>query len=618
MTQLTSEVKSTNGSGFSTEQQSYLQGLALGVDVARTIKGLPVLSNGTGSSNGHTVQVGPGGLMPPQTPAGPESIHREAQDRFTAAGKKLCKEELAKRDKDALAMWDEMQENAKKGQFPKGTDVLMYKFSGLFYVAPAQDAYMCRLRFPGGDVKSYQLRGLADMATRLAGGYADVTTRANFQLREISAENGPKVLEELTDLGIIIRGSGADNARNITSSATSGFDPQEFIETLPMAKEMHHFILNHKELYGLPRKFNISFEGGGRIATLEDTNDIGFQAVKVTEGADIKLEPGIYFRLTLGGITGHKDFARYTGVLLRPDECVPVANAILRVFIKNGDRTNRKKARLKYLLDDWGFDKYIEETEKELGYQLTRASEDSYQMPAPPDRWAHVGVHPQSEEGFSYVGVVLPVGRMTPEQMVGIAEIAEQYGKRFVRLTVWQNLIIPHIADSDLDAVKQAIEDLGLEWQASSIRSGLVACTGNAGCKFAGADTKAQAMYLASYLEERVELDVPINIHFTGCHHSCAQHYIGDIGFEGTKVEVGDDMVEGYHMVIGGGYADQQQIGRVLKESLPYEQIPPIVERLINCYLEQRTGRDESFADFARRSSTEELLEALTPVSLGV
>ncbi len=591
---------------FTAEQRSCLQGFAIGADVSRAFRSLPVLSGGTGA----TVPLGP----PAANPLRPDLA---AQDRVLAEGKKLCPEENAKRAKDPLAMWGEMQANAKDGVFPKGTDVLLYKFSGLFYVAPAQDAYMCRLRFPGGDVKTYQLRGLADLSERFAGGYADVTTRANLQLREVPAAHGPDVLTGLSELGIVPRGSGADNIRNVTAAATSGFDPQELIEMLPLAKAMHHHILNHRELYALPRKFNIAFDGGGRIATLEDTNDIGFQSVRVTQSqATADLPTGVYFRLTLGGITSHKDFARETGVLVPPDECVAVAAAAVRVFIRHGDRTDRKQARLKYLLDAWGFEKFLAETEQELGRPLRRVSPDRYELPDAPDRWAHVGVHPQTQPGRFYVGVVLPVGRLTAEQLRGLARIADRYGSGAVRLTVWQNLLIPDVAADDLDAVRDAIESLGLDWRASSFRSGLVACTGAAGCKFAAADTKGHAFVLSDYLEKRLELDVPINLHLTGCNNSCAQHSIGDVGLQGVKVEVGDETVEGYHLCVGGGYADSQGIGRTLFESLPFAEIPPLMERLLSFSLDRRFGPAEPFAEFTRRHDVEELREAVRGYAL--
>lgn len=591
--------------GFSKEQQNFLQGFAMGTDVARAVQNLPIIagSGGPGIPSGLEGTQEP---VPPLLP--PEAIHHQAQDRAIANGGKLCAEEEAKRNRNALDLWDEMVRNASQRQFPKGTDVFLYKFHGLFYVAPAQDAFMCRLRIPGGAMKTYQMRGVAELARKYAGGSADVTTRANLQMREIQPADTVHVLTGLQDLGIVSRGSGGDNVRNVTASPTSGMDPQELIETLPLAKEMHHHILNHRELYGLPRKFNIAFEGGGRISSLEDTNDIGFTAIQIApEHATEEVPAGVWFQLTLGGITGHKDFARPTGVLVKPEEAIAVSTAILRVFIANGDRTDRKKARLKYVLDDWGFDRFLQEVEKELGNALRRFPLEKCSPRNPADRFAHVGFHPQRQEGMFYVGVVLPVGRMTAEQMEGLADIADCFGNGEIRLTVWQNLLIPHIAAQNVEDVKHALEDIGLAWQATSFRAGLVACTGNAGCKFAATNTKAQAMSLARHLEERVPIDVPINVHLTGCPNSCAQHYIGDIGLLGTGVDSGEDVVEGYHVYVGGGYGTEQAIGRELFTSVAFDQLPELLERMLLGYLQNRIGPGELFHTFTQRHSVEEL-----------
>ena len=242
--------------------------------------------------------------------------------------------------KHPFEMWDEMRANAAAAKFPKGTDAFLYKYHGMFHVAPAQDSFMCRLRIAGGIMKSYQLRGVADIAEKFAGPFAHITTRANFQLREIPPANVIHVLTGLDDCGLTSKGAGADNIRNVTGSPTAGIDPQELIDTQPLCAEMHHYILNHREMYGLPRKFNIAFDGGGKVAALDDTNDIGFFAVTVGEGKSVRA--GVYFRMRLGGITGHHDFARDCGIVIAPSDCVAVAEAVVRVFISEGDRTNRQ------------------------------------------------------------------------------------------------------------------------------------------------------------------------------------------------------------------------------------------------------------------------------------
>jgi ferredoxin-nitrite reductase len=603
----------SHNTGFSPEQQSYLQGLALGADVARTVHGLPVLSGSAGkTAQGVGITLG-GGADP--SPHALDPIHAEAQNTQIAAGGKLCNEENAKRERNPLDMWDQLREAASRSEFPKAMDVFLYKSSGLFFVAPAQNAFMCRLRIPGGMLKSWQLRGVAELSDSCGGGYADLTTRANFQIRQIPADKGVPLITGLADLGIITRGSGADNIRNITASPTAGIDPQELIDTTDLVRELHHYILNNSFMYGLPRKFNIAFDGGGKVASLQDTNDIGFSAVRVPEESATADSPaGVYFRLELGGITGHKDFARDTQVMLHPDECIPAAAAIVRVFIEHGDRTDRKKARLKYLLDDWGFDKFLEHVQKHLPFELRRFPLDDCEPRGPIDKHAHIGVHGQRQEGLSHVGVILPVGRMTADQMRGVADIAEKFGDGIIRLTVWQNLLISGIPNSQIDAVAQAIDELGLRTDASNLRGSLVACTGSAGCKYAAADTKRHALALVDYLEDRIDLDSPINIHLTGCHHSCAQHYIGDIGLLGAKVDPpgadpdGDhEMVEGYHVFIGGGHGEERGIGREFKRSVAFEELPGLIEGLLRAYQDKRESPAESFVCFTRRHEIDAL-----------
>jgi ferredoxin-nitrite reductase len=579
---------------FSDEQKRYLEGLASGLAAARAAQGLTPLAAGGGKAE----------------PTGPDAIHWRAQDRTVAAGGKLVPEEQAKRARHPFELWDEMKANAEAGRFPKGTDVFLYKFHGLFYVAPAQDAFMCRLRLPNGVLSAHQFRGLADLAERLAGGYADITTRANLQLREIPPENAVALLEGLCDLGITSRGSGADNIRNITGDPTAGIDPQALIDTRPLCRELHHMILNHRELYGLPRKFNIAFDGGGRIAVLEDTNDIAFTAVRVGPGRGVA--EGVWFRMSLGGITGHGDFARDAGVLLKPAECVPMAAAVVKVFIDLGDRTDRRKARMKYVIDRIGLEAYMAEVRKRLAFEPLVLPAAECEPRPPRVRHAHVGVHRQSQDGLFYAGVVVPMARLTAAQMRGLADLAEALGGGTLRLTVWQNLLVSDIPEARLPDARKRLAALGLGWEASAVRAGLVACTGNAGCKFAASDTKRHARAIADYLDARLQLDRPINIHLTGCHHSCAQHYIGDIGLLATKVDAGETEIEGYHVYVGGGYGAEQGIATELARSVPAEEVPAFIERLLNAYLAQRAAPVEGFAEFCRGRSAEELRQVFS------
>lgn len=586
----------TTTADFSDEQKRYLEGFMSGVQIGRVGRGA-ALGGGPGAVESK---------IEPE-PTGPDAAHLKAQDRFLRDGKKLSDPEKFKREQHPFDAYERLKQQAHENAAPPPPDNFRWRYYGMFYVAPAQNSYMCRLRLPNGMLKHWQFAGVADLAERYGGGYAHVTTRANIQIREIEPKHTVAMIEAITDLGLCSRGSGADNIRNVTGTPTAGIDPQELIDTRPYARDWHFHILNDRSLIGLPRKFNVAFDGAGTIPVLEDTNDIAFAAIEVRDGFGV--EPSVWFRLGIGGITGHKDFARDTGIVVKPSEATMVADAIVRVFIEHGDRTNRLKARLKYVLDAMGFDKFLLAVEDKLGRKLTRVAADALVARPIYDRSAHIGVHAQRQPGLNWVGVVLPVGKLTCAQMRGLAAIAHDLGDGDIRLTVWQNLLISGVADVNIALAVVAVEALGLAVKASSIRAGLVACTGNTGCKFAASDTKRHADAIASWCESRVPMDTPLNVHLTGCHHSCAQHYIGDIGLLGAKVAINDDgdTVEGYHIMTGGGFGLDAGIGQELYRDIKADEAPRVVERLLRAYLANRASPDESFVAFSRRHDSETL-----------
>jgi ferredoxin-nitrite reductase len=576
---------SAMSSDFSSDQKRYLEGFVSGIQAGK---------------------LAGGAAKPAPEPTGPDAIHLKAQDATTAKGGKLVDQEKWKRTEHPFDAYPRLKAQAAKAEYPKPEDNFRWRYHGLFYVAPAQNSYMCRLRLPNGILKAHQFAGLADVADSHAGPYAHVTTRANLQLREIAADKTVSLLEAIQDLGLCSRGSGADNIRNVTGGATAGIDRQELADTRALAREWHFHILNDRSLYGLPRKFNVAFDGGGVIPTLEETNDIGFQAVNVVSGP----HQGLWWRVVLGGISGHKDLARPTGVFCKAEDCTPVADAMIRVFIAHGDRTNRAKARLKYVLDAWGFDKFITETETVLGRPLTRIAEADIAPRPGFDRAAHIGVHAQKQPGLNWLGVALPVGKMTTDQMRGLSRLSQRLGDGDIRLTVWQNLLISGVKDTDLAEATAAIEALGLSTRASSLQAGLVACTGATGCKFAAAHTKEDALAIAAHVDARLTLDQPVNVHLTGCHHSCAQHYIGDIGLIGAKVAINDegDTVPGYDIVVGGGFGDLAKIGRTVIKGVKAEDAPARVEQLLRAWMTHRAAPSESFHAFTNRLADDALV----------
>jgi ferredoxin-nitrite reductase len=575
-----------NSTAFTAEQKEYLLGFFSGA-----------MQRGAQSFAEQTAQ----GLLTADPAHGAVNLAEPAEETcFGTPVSDLSREELWKYEQNPLDIWDKLVAHADENRAPAPDDLFRFKFHGLFYVAPAQDSFMLRLRVPGGILSAHQMRGLAAMAADWGSGRADITTRANLQIREFQPKNIVRVLNKVDALGMTSRGSGADNIRNITASPITGLDPTELYDVAPLADALHNYILNSRDMYGLPRKFNVAFDNGGAISVVADTNDIGFIGTRVDEGRNIPA--GVYFRVLLCGITGHKQFATDCGLLLRPEQTVPVAAAMIRVFAENGDRTDRKKARLKYLVDQWGVERFIAETEKRLAFPLIRFAAEDCEARSPIDRAGHIGVHPQRQSGLNYIGISVPVGRLPVKQMLTLADVASQFGNGELRLTVWQNLLIPNISSEQVDAALASIRAAGLDCTAGTVLRGTVACTGNRGCRYAATDTKSHAVALANLLDSKFKIEQPVNLHVTGCPHSCAQHYIGDIGLLGTKITG----AEGYQVVIGGGSDQDRGLARELIPAIAFSELSPMIERLFGAYADRRDA-NESFLDFSRRHNIDEL-----------
>lgn len=543
---------------------------------------------------------------------GEQSSEEVQEDNFWGTPiEDLCKEENAKYETHVLDIWDQIVEHNDANQIAEGITQFMFRHWGVFNVEPACPGYMCRLRLPACMLRGDQMLALGDIAENIAGGYAHVTTRGSLQFREIKPNRVLDLLAALYDFGMSCKGSGADSARNITASPLAGIDQDEVADLHKYGIQLSHRILNTKDLNGLPRKFNISFDNAGSISCLSDTNDVGFLAVKVKDNPQ-GVEPGIYCRLFLGGITGHEDFARDTGFICEPKDTPEISEAILRVFLEHGDRTNRKKARFKYVLDTHGFDwvcERIQEKLEQMGKSITLTSLSAeFEAPRPPvKRQAHIGVHKQSQAGLNYIGVALKLGRLSPEQTRRLGEVAMRYGNNDVRLTVWQNAIIPNVPDDKVAAAIKEIEALDMSVSANAFAAGAVACTGKWACKLANAYTKEDGTAIVNHLQAKYELDQPINIHLTGCPNSCAQHYISDIGMVGTSAEDGS---EGYNVFVGGGTDQDRGLGRLLCGPIAARDICQLSEKIIGNYLRVRKD-NESFIHFTQRLEQQQLQDML-------
>ncbi|MEH2285391.1 MAG: precorrin-3B synthase [Nostoc sp.] len=521
---------------------------------------------------------------------------------------------------------------------------------GLFYATPAADGILSRVRIPGGIISSQQCRAIADIAEQHGGGYIDVTNRANLQVREIRTGINAEVLKYLQNMGLGSDNTVVDQIRNIMTSPTAGIDPQELIDTRPFIQGWDDYIAAHPALSGLSAKFSVCFDGGGIIQVCDRLNDIAFAAVLV--------DGNVYFRLYLSvGEKGQPPSD--TGILLPPEKCLPILAALADVYLAHSHTTSKRRLRLRELLNTLGCENYLQEVEQCLPFSLlyseirkdllpqqgklrcTHKSETVYSSEFKPkfypsltlplerggncissfppfqggikggnstcmytvdqgkgEKYQHIGIHPQRQQGLFYIGVVLPLGRLESRQMRGLADLAAKYGSGTLRLTPWQNLLLTDIPQQWVVDVQSEIALLGLDSSATNIKGGLVACSGKKGCAASTTDTKSHALALAEYLETRVNLDYPVNIHFTGCEKSCAQHSKSDITLLGVSIEADNETVEGYHIYVGDS---KQKFGRELYQYVTFAELPALIERMLYVYKIQRLNSDESFGEFANR-----------------
>ena len=451
---------------------------------------------------------------------------------------------------------------------------------GLFYATPARDGILSRIRIPGGIINSQQGHAIAEFAEQFGEGYLHLTNRANLQIRKIQGIT-PEVLTTLQNVGLAATLTEVDHLRNIMASPTAGIDSLELIDTRPLVRELDTYICGHPELKGLSPKFSVAFDGGGAVSICEQKNEIIFRA--------IALENNIYFQFILGDATN---------ILLKPQECLSVVVAIAQVYLDNVDQSLPRKPRLKHLLQDKGVEWYLQQAERYLPFSLLKRLKPTLDKNINPQKYHHLGIHPQQQAGFSYIGIILPLGQLLTKQLHSLTNLAQTYGSGTLRLTPWQNLLISDIPNSSIPHVKDEIERLGLHWNANHIQSSLVACTGKTGCASSATDTKKQALALADYLKKHITLDIPVKIHFSGCSKSCAYHGRSDITLLGTLIEKDGTLVEGYHIYVGD---KDQAFGRELYTNVCVAVMPYRILQMLQVYQIKRTEFDESLGEFTNR-----------------
>ncbi|TAF07176.1 MAG: precorrin-3B synthase [Nostocales cyanobacterium] len=504
---------------------------------------------------------------------------------------------------------------------------------GLFYTTPAQDGILSRLRIPGGILSSQQFHAIANIADNYGGGYVDVTNRANLQIREIKQKINIEVLKSLQNLGLAATNPAVDHIRNIMISPTAGIDKQELIDTRPFVKAWDEYMITNPHLGQLSAKFSVCFDGSGQLSVIHCPNDITFIPILVDEGGreEPKFLPTgkwghnlVYFILYLCGSEPGKP-AKNTGIVLHPGECIPVLAALAEVYLQHTDPHSRRKPRLREVIHNLGWENYLQQVQEYLTLhkrhkctELQHLNINHHRINANAHhknkKIYHLDIHQQKQLGLFYIGVVLPLGRLQSGQIRGLADLAAKYGHGNLRLTPWQNLLITDIPQQHIAEVQTEITHLGLGYSAINIKSGLVSCSGKQGCAAAATDTKSHALKLGEYLETQITFDFPINIHFTGCIKSCAQHHQGDITLLGVNIEAGNATVERYQVYLADDTL--QLFGRQIYENVTFAELPQIMERMLKMYQIKRVSSQESFREFANRYDISELKQLFNVQSI--
>mmetsp|Transcript_11362 Transcript_11362/g.47332 ORF Transcript_11362/g.47332 Transcript_11362/m.47332 type:complete len:577 (-) Transcript_11362:167-1897(-) len=528
--------------------------------------------------------------------SGLNSIPEEIWER-ALGGSKF---EKIKAAKDGSEMWKEIYTYAEKVRNGEITyeDIdsddlnIRYKWAGLFHRPKATPGrFMSRLKVPNGILNSEQLRFFGEFIARYGDhGCGDITTRMNIQLRGIVVEDAGDLVDGLNAVGLTNIQSGMDNVRNLVGSPIAGIDPHEMFDTRQICKDIDNFITGdrkgNKEITNLPRKFNICVSGSRDDFAHTHINDIGLKPMKNEDGV-------MGFNVDIGGYFSSKRAAHSIpmDVWVHPDDVVAFCKAMLLVFRDNGERKDRQKSRMMWLVEAWGLEKFRSAVEKRMGKTLAREAKPGPEFDTPFPRRDVLGVHPQKQEGYSWVGCRVPVGRLFAKDFFEMADVADKYSDGEMRLTVEQGIIFPNVKNEELDTMLAEPLLQRFSPSAGNVTRGLVACTGSQFCPQGIVDTKGRAVRIAQLLEE--ELDIPelVRMHWTGCPNSCAQVQVADIGLMGAKARIPGvkGPVDGVDIYLGGKIGENTELGTLYKKGVPAEPeflIPALKEIMIerfNC-----------------------------------
>jgi ferredoxin-nitrite reductase len=491
-------------------------------------------------------------------------------------------------------------------------EVERLKWVGIYPQNQGGNAFMIRIKVPGGVLSSEQAQVIGQIAIDFANGpisnphfgnnFLDLTTRQDVQMHWIKMEDVPEIWRRLEEVGMTTVQACGDSARNVLCCPVSGLGREEIINAYPVAQAISDYFTGNREYANLPRKFKMSVTGCVEDCAQAEINDIGLLPARYEDGT-------VGFNVRVGGgLSDGPRMASDIDVFVRPEEAVEVTRGIAQVFGELGDRENRWTCRMRYLVQELGPEGFREELEQRTSFELTPAGEDLTKH----YRGDHVGVHPQKEDGHYYVGLNVPVGRMSGEQFIEAGQLAGYYGGE-IRLATDQNFIITGVREERLgDLLTEPLLER-YSPTPKAFERGVVACTGSEFCRFGIVETKIRAVEWAREMDERVGDGIgqeAIRMHFSGCSASCAQPQIADIGFRGETAKTEDALVEGVDIGLGGSLGHDAAFIDWVEGAKPADDVPDALVAVFEKFKEERR-EGERFHEWARRRPNKELRAAL-------
>jgi ferredoxin-nitrite reductase len=505
--------------------------------------------------------------------------------------------ERLKRDKSPLGILDELPALIAAGyeQVPE-EDLVRLKWWGLYHDKPKVGTFMLRIKLPGGHVSPRGLRAIGELSNELGRGEGELSTRQNVQLHWLELAALPEVFDRLHAAGLTSAGGCGDAVRNITGCPVAGLAHDELFDAQPVVDEAAAFFYGNPDYSNLPRKHKITIAACAHRCNAPEINCIALVGA---------LHGGVqgFGVLVGGGLSSVPRIARDLGVFVPKEEAVEVLRALLDAW--NEDlryRVSRVKARMKFMVDDYGPDGVREEVERRLGRALER-----FELPPPGPLSDHVGAHPQRQSGLSTIGVPVHLGLVSGDRLIAVADLADDLGGD-VRLTRQQNFVLTGVPDARLDETVARLAEIGFPPDVNHLRAASIACTGEPHCNFSVTETKPRLDRLVQRLEDRFGEDVAgLRLHLDGCPHACAQHWVGDLGFQGTTLrdELGRRR-QAYDVFLRGGLGPDAAIARPVFRRVPTEELDETVELLVAGWLAGRSA-GESFRAFCDRTTDDQL-----------